>query len=675
MEIFHYNIETKMFKKILIANRGEIACRIAKTCKKMGISTLGIYSDSDSRAKHLEFMDEIVNIGASESIHSYLNINKIVGIARQYKVDAVHPGYGFLSENSKFASKLINEGITFIGPPVRAIKVMGDKIESKKIARKAGVNVIPGGEKAILNVSAAKKEAKKIGYPVMVKASAGGGGKGMRIAKNEKELESGFKSARNEAKQAFDDDRVFIEKYIINPRHIEIQILADNKGKMVYLGERECSVQRRHQKIIEECPSPLVDESMRKKMGEQALLLAKAVNYYSAGTVEFVASSDKSFYFLEMNTRLQVEHPVTELVVGLDLVELMISIAANKNLEISQSDINLNGWAMEARIYAEDPLHNFMPSTGRIKSFLSPEVMQDDANTIRLDSGVGIGNEIGIYYDPMMAKLIAYSPTREETRINLSKALDFFVLNGVTNNIAFLNNVLNNSAFVSGKMNTGFIDQEYKNGFLGTEVADNTKFVVAITALSLKAIDCRRQVYIGKRNSGEFIVTIDDNEFVFEYDFLDSTSPNEYKLKITYKKRQSILVLTQIFNSSLVKVLFEDKYYFLQCQKRIGGYNIKHGGYEGVTLVSSKYARDLKRDIPKKIITGSQKTLLSPMPGRVVKVFVEKGQKVKIGDDLIILDAMKMENVIKSEKDTEIAIVHVKEDETVFVDQELIDFL
>ena len=675
MEIFHYNIETKMFKKILIANRGEIACRIAKTCKKMGISTLGIYSDSDSRAKHLEFMDEIVNIGASESIHSYLNINKIVGIAKQYKVDAVHPGYGFLSENSKFASKLFNEGITFIGPPVRAIKAMGDKIESKKIARKAGVNVIPGGEKAILNVSAAKKEAKKIGYPVMVKASAGGGGKGMRIAKNEKELESGFKSARNEAKQAFDDDRVFIEKYIINPRHIEIQILADNKGKMVYLGERECSVQRRHQKIIEECPSPLVDESMRKKMGEQALLLAKAVNYYSAGTVEFVASSDKSFYFLEMNTRLQVEHPVTELVVGLDLVELMISIAANKNLEISQSDINLNGWAMEARIYAEDPLHNFMPSTGRIKSFLSPEVMQDDANTIRLDSGVDIGNEIGIYYDPMMAKLIAYSPTREETRINLSKALDFFVLNGVTNNIAFLNNVLNNSAFVSGKMNTGFIDQEYKNGFLGTEVVDNTKFVVAITALSLKAIDCRRQVYIGKRNSGEFIVTIDDNEFVFEYDFLDSTSPNEYKLKIKYKKRQSILVLTQIFNSSLVKILFEDKYYFLQCQKRIGGYNIKHGGYEGVTLVSSKYARDLKRDIPKKIITGSQKTLLSPMPGRVVKVFVEKGQKVKIGDDLIILDAMKMENVIKSEKETEIAIVHVKEDETVFVDQELIDFL
>ena len=483
-----------------------------------------------------------------------------------------------------------------------------------------------------------------------------------------------FDSKINE-KQAFGDDRVFIEKFITNPRHIEIQILADNKGNMVYLGEREWSVQRRHQKIIEECPSPLVDESMRKKMGEQALLLAKAVNYYSAGTVEFVASADKSFYFLEMNTRLQVEHPVTELVVGLDLVELMISIAANKNLEISQSDINLNGWAMEARIYAEDPLHNFMPSTGRIKSFLSPEVMQDDANTIRLDSGVDIGNEIGIYYDPMMAKLIAYSPTREETRINLSKALDFFVLNGVTNNIAFLNNVLNNSAFVSGKMNTGFIDQEYKNGFLGTEVADNTKFVVAITALSLKAIDCRRQVYIGKRNSGEFIVTIDDNEFVFEYDFLDSTSPNEYKLKIKYKKRQSILVLTQIFNSSLVKILFEDKYYFLQCQKRIGGYNIKHGGYEGVTLVSSKYARDLKRDIPKKIITGSQKTLLSPMPGRVVKVFVEKGQKVNIGDDLIILDAMKMENVIKSEKETEIAIVHVKEDETVFVDQELIDFL
>ena len=664
-----------MFKKILIANRGEIACRIAKTCKKMGITTVGIYSDADARAKHLEFMDDVVHVGLSESVHSYLNIDKIIAIAKTHKVDAVHPGYGFLSENAKFASSLIKEGITFIGPPVKAIQTMGDKIESKKVARAAGVNVIPGGEQAIINLSAARREAKRIGYPIMIKASAGGGGKGMRVAKNEKDLESGLKSAKNEAKQAFGDDKVFIEKFIINPRHIEIQILGDLNGNMIYLGERECSIQRRHQKIIEECPSPLVDESMRKKMGEQALMLAKAVNYSSAGTVEFVATSDKSFYFLEMNTRLQVEHPVTELVLDLDLVEQMIKIAAKQRLSIKQSCINLNGWAIEARIYAEDPLHGFMPSTGRINSFLSPVIEKNNEIKIRLDSGVHEGSEVSMYYDPMMAKLVTHGKNRENARKNLSNALDLFVLDGISTNISFLNNVLNNKVFISGNINTSFIDQEYKSAFLGNEVNNEVKLIVAIASVCLKAIEVKRQMYVGEKNNGKFYATLEEKGFLFKYSLIDSNDNNDHKLVLEYKKDKFDVKIKLIFNSSLIKLILNNKCYYIQYKKVIGGYKVKHGGYDGFVSINSPYEYNLKKGIPKKVTSDTDRTLLSPMPGRVVKILIKKGQKIKIGEDLIILDAMKMENIIKAEKDSEVSEIFIKENDAVFVDQELMSFI
>ena len=664
-----------MFKKILIANRGEIACRIARTCKKLGIATVGIYSDADSRAMHLSFMDEIVHIGPAESTNSYLNIEKIIKIAKKLKVNAVHPGYGFLSENADFVLGLTKAGISFIGPSFKSIKAMGDKIESKKIARTAGLNVIPGGENAILNLSLAKKEAKKIGYPVMIKASAGGGGKGMRLAKNEGDLESGFKSAKNEAKHAFGDDRVFIEKFITNPRHIEIQILADTKGNMVYLGERECSIQRRHQKIIEECPSPLVEERMRKKMGKQALMLAKAVNYYSAGTVEFVASSDQSFYFLEMNTRLQVEHPVTELVADIDLVEQMIRIAYKQTLKIKQSDVKLKGWSIEARIYAEDPFHNFLPSTGRITSFLSPVTKKDSEIEIRLDSGVTEGNEISIYYDPMMAKLITHGKNREDARKSLVNSLNLFVLNGISNNISFLNNVINNKNFISGKLNTGFIDQEYKSGFKGNEVKNEVMLLVALASISIKALEVNRAMYVGMKKIGEFYVSLGDKDFLFRYKFLNSCKNEDHLIEIKRSSKKFLIGIKPLFRSSLIQVTLEDEKYYVQYKKVTGGYRVKYSGYDGLVRVNSPDEYNLKKDIPDKVSIGTEQTLISPMPGRVVKIFVKKGQKIKMGEDLIILDAMKMENIIKAERNSEVSEIFIKENDAVFVDQELISFI
>ena len=664
-----------MFKKILIANRGEIACRIARTCKKMSIATVGIYSDADARAMHLSFMDEIVHIGPAESTNSYLNIEKIIKIAKKLNVNAVHPGYGFLSENADFVLGLAKAGIVFIGPSFKSIKTMGDKIESKKIARTAGLNVIPGGEKAISNLSLAKKEAKKIGYPVMIKASAGGGGKGMRLAKNEGDLESGFKSAKNEAKHAFGDDRVFIEKFITNPRHIEIQILADTKGNMVYLGERECSIQRRHQKIIEECPSPLVGDRMRKKMGEQALMLAKAVNYYSAGTVEFVASSDQSFYFLEMNTRLQVEHPVTELVADIDLVEQMIRIAYKQTLKIKQSDVKLKGWSIEARIYAEDPFHNFLPSTGRITSFLSPVTKQDSEFEIRLDSGVTEGNEISIYYDPMMAKLITHGKNREDARKSLVNALNIFVLNGISNNISFLNNVINNKAFISGKLNTGFIDQQYKSGFIGNEVKNEVMLLVALSSVSIKAIEVNREMYIGMKKIGEFCASLGDKDFLFKYKFLNSCEDGDHLIEIKSSSKKFLVGIKPLFRSSLIQVTLENEEYYVQYKKVTGGYRVKYSGYDGFVSVNSLDEYNLKKGIPEKVSIDTEQTLISPMPGRVVKILVKKGQKIKIGEDLIILDAMKMENIIKAEKDSEVSEIFIKENDAVFVDQQLMSFI
>ncbi|MEE8351425.1 MAG: acetyl-CoA carboxylase biotin carboxylase subunit, partial [Rhodospirillales bacterium] len=450
-----------MFKKILIANRGEIACRVIKTAQKMGIKTVAVCSEADTRALHVEMADEVVLIGPPAAAESYLDIKKILSAIKETGAEAVHPGYGFLSENATFAKALKKAGVAFIGPGTKAITVMGDKIESKKLAQSAGVNTVPGDGRVIKNGEEAVKVAKKIGYPVMLKASAGGGGKGMRIARNDEECLDGLARASSEAKTAFGDDRVFIEKYIVNPRHIEIQVLADNFGNTVYLGERECSIQRRHQKVIEEAPSPFLDEKMRRSMGEQAVALAKAVNYASAGTVEFIVDGDRNFYFLEMNTRLQVEHPVTEKVTGLDLVEQMINIAAGEKLPFTQDGITLDGWAIETRIYAEDPFRNFLPSSGRLTKYRPPA----ESDAVRVDTGVSEGSEISIFYDPMIAKMISYADTREQATATMSLALDEFYIQGVRHNIGFLAALIAHPRFAEGRLSTDFIADEYPDGF------------------------------------------------------------------------------------------------------------------------------------------------------------------------------------------------------------------
>ena len=657
-----------MFKKILIANRGEIACRIAKTCRKMGIGTIGIYSDADSNSLHLDYMDETVNVGPANSADSYLNIKNIIKAAKDNKADAVHPGYGFLSENAEFSKALKREKITFIGPSIEAIKSMGDKITSKRIAKKAGVNIIPGVDGVIKNVDLAIKAAKEIGYPVMIKASAGGGGKGMRIANNNEELKSGFQSAKNEAQKSFGDDRIFIEKFIIGPRHIEIQILADEFGNMVYLGERECSVQRRHQKVIEESPSSLVDETMRKEMGEQALLLAKAVNYSSAGTVEFVASNDKSFYFLEMNTRLQVEHPVTELVTGIDLVEEMIKISAKKSLGLVQSDIKMNGWSVEARIYAEDPIRNFAPSIGRLKNFISPDIKD---SSIRLDSGVQEGGEISMYYDPMIAKLISYGKDREDACLKLSSALDSFFINGLETNIAFVNSVLNNKKFLSGNITTAFLDEEYPKGYTGLLKSKPKLFLLSLVALAMEAIKQYRSQNLLEENC---VVIINKLDFNINYKMVYNQTKNIYEFSVIFKEQAYDFSVKWNIGQSLLSIKMNELISVMQVAYDISKFRIKHAGFDIEAKVKKINIYKLSKLIPKKTKNNLSKLLLSPMPGQVVKVCVQENQKVNTGDDLIILDAMKMENILKADKDAVVKKINIKENDTVSVDQELIIF-
>jgi len=657
-----------MFKKILIANRGEIACRIAKTCKKMGIFTVGIYSDADKNSMHLQYMDEVVNIGPADSSKSYLNIDNIIKAAKEKKADAIHPGYGFLSENAEFSMALKKEKIIFIGPSVEAIQSMGDKIISKRIAKKAGVNVIPGVDGVIKNIEYAIKAAKEIGYPVMVKASAGGGGKGMRVAKDKKELISGFQSAKNEAKKSFGDDRVFIEKFIVGPRHIEIQILADEFGNMVYLGERECSVQRRHQKVIEESPSSLVDEDMRKKMGEQALLLAKAVNYSSAGTVEFVASNDKSFYFLEMNTRLQVEHPVTELVTGIDLVEKMINISAKKPLGLVQSDIKLTGWSVEARIYAENPIRGFAPSIGRLRKFIPPTQKN---MSIRLDSGVQEGGEISMYYDPMIAKLITYGVDRKEACSKLSSALDTFVIKGVSTNIPFVNSVLTNKKFLSGSITTAFLEEEYPKGYSGLLKSKEKILLISLASLAMKAIEIKRE---SKLNKGNYVVIISKHHLKLKYEIISNDVNNVYKIKVEYSLKLYEIVVSWNIGEPILQISLDNTESIMQVSKALSKYNICHAGFDIHSKVIELEIFNLSKMIPKKSKNRSSKMLISPMPGQVVKICVTENQKVNLGEDLIILDAMKMENILKADKDIKIKKINVKESDTVSVDQELITF-
>ncbi|GIR46883.1 MAG: acetyl/propionyl-CoA carboxylase subunit alpha [Alphaproteobacteria bacterium] len=652
-----------MIKKVLIANRGEIAIRIAKSCKKLGIKTVGVYSKDDSASLHLTYCDENYLLGDDPLKGSYLNIEKLIEISKKLSVDAIHPGYGFLSENSGFVKKLNKEKIIFIGPSYKAIELMGDKIESKKIAKKAGVNCIPGYEHAIKNVREGLNEAKKIGYPVMIKASAGGGGKGMRIAKDKNEFEELLTAAKNEALNAFGDDRVFIEKYIEKPRHIEMQILADNHGNIIWLGERECSIQRRHQKIIEEAPSSFIDNVTRVKMGEQAISLAKEVNYSSAGTVEFVVDQKQNFYFLEMNTRLQVEHPVTELVTGIDLVEEMIHVANNKKLKIKQNDIKVQGWAFESRLCAESPKKNFLPSAGRLVNINYP------VGDIRVDNGYQSGGEVSIYYDSLLAKIISKGKDRNDALSKMQIALSDVAVEGIETNIDFLMDIYKKEAFAKGEINTNFIAETYDNGYEGK--IDNKKEQESIILLAISYhINYLYSVNTDIKNiSKNWVVS-------WQYD--------EYEININSIKDNFISIM---LNNSLKEFSYQIDYINKIIQVYINEKKIKgrvnnqenllkvfFNGTETNLNIFRKNTYKLYKILPKENINNKLKNVLSPMPGKVTKVLVKEKDKVQEGDSLLILDAMKMENIIKSDFNGTIKKISVKENQSVSADEMLITF-
>ena len=665
-----------MFQKILIANRGEIACRVIRTARRLGIASVAIYSDADAGALHVREADEAICIGGSTSAESYLVIKKVIDAVRQSGAQAVHPGYGFLSENAAFADALEAEGIVFIGPRNKAIAAMGDKIESKKLAAEAGVNTVPGYVGILADDIEAVKVAGDIGYPVMIKASAGGGGKGMRVAYNESEVKEGFKSAVNEAISSFGDDRVFIEKFVEEPRHIEIQIIADSKGNTLYLGERECSIQRRHQKVVEEAPSPFLDAETRKLMGEQSVLLAKAVDYCSAGTVEFIVDKNKDFYFLEMNTRLQVEHPVTECITGLDLVELMIRIAAGEELPFRQSDVTLEGWAIETRIYAEDPYRGFLPSTGRLVKYQQPEKLEG----VRIDSGVAEGSEISMFYDPMIAKLITNADNREQAIDRMTVALNSFQINGVNHNIDFLSAVMANPRFQKGKFNTGFIAEEFPSGFSGTELSEEIKTrMYSIAAVFAYNRDLRDKTISGQINlarragfkeTTSFCVSIfkENQRINLRLEQTDDAYIVSHE-KGTSRVRGSCNLGAKRFEGTV-----DDIGMTVQVEQSGGRCRLKYNGCElNVTLVPSRFS-DLVELMPIKLAPDMSKYLLSPMPGLLISVAVSEGEHVKTGQELAVVEAMKMENVMKAEQEGIVLKVHASAGDTLAVDQAIIEF-
>ena len=658
-------------KKILIANRGEIACRIIRTARRLGIKTVAVYSEADSRSLHAEMADEKVQIGPAAAADSYLNIKNILKAIKDTGADAVHPGYGFLSENANFSQALDKAGISFIGPEPKAITIMGDKIESKKLAVKAGVNTVPGDGGAVKNPAEAVKIANKIGYPVMLKASAGGGGKGMRIARNDAECREGLKRASSEAETAFGDGRVFVEKYIENPRHIEIQIIADKAGNTVYLGERECSIQRRHQKVIEEAPSPFLDEDTRKAMGEQAVALAKAVKYVSAGTVEFIVDGARNFYFLEMNTRLQVEHPVTEKITGLDLVELMIRVAEGEKLPFAQEAIKLNGWAIEARVYAEDPFRNFLPSSGRVSVYRPPE----ENDSFRIDTGVYEGGEISIYYDPMIAKVISYGPTREAATNHMSGALDEFLIRGVKHNIAFLAALMAHPRFAEGRLSTDFIAEEYPDGFHSGDVApDDPKLLVAVAASIHRAYQERASMISGQIAGRQRVVS-DDWVVILH----GQSHPVRVVLRDGYYEitidGEDILIRTNWkLGDAIFKGDFQGQEFCLQVERVDVAYRLVHRGAEADVLVLNANAAKLQALMPVKEVADTSKFLLSPMPGLLASVAVETGQEVKAGEELAVIEAMKMENVLRAERDGVIADIKAQPGNSLMVDQVILEF-
>ena len=661
-----------MIKKILIANRGEIACRVIKTARKMGISTVAIYSDADRNSLHRLIADESVYIGPAPSAESYLVIDNILAAIKKTGADAVHPGYGFLSENAAFAKALDKEGVTFIGPPVGAITAMGDKIASKKLAEKANVSTVPGHTEAVRDPEDAVQIAKDIGYPVMLKASAGGGGKGMRLARNDEECRDGLERAVNEAKSSFGDDRVFVEKYIGEPRHIEIQIIADKHGNTVYMGERECSIQRRHQKVLEEAPSPFLDEAMRQAMGKQAVALAKAVDYYSAGTVEFIVDDKKNFFFLEMNTRLQVEHPVTELITGQDLVELMIKVAANEELPFGQDDVKLNGWALEARVYAEDPFRNFLPSIGRLVRYQSPQ----ETHHVRVDTGVTEGGEISIYYDPMIAKLITFGADRTEAIQHMRTALDSYYIRGVNHNIGFLSALIAHSRFQSGNITTNFIDEEYPDGFHPQDLPAEDPIIQVIVAASIHHAYQQRAASISGQVAGHGR-QVDDTWVVVTR---DGHQPVTVR-KITNGYSVIVDGTTHEFQTDwqpgeplLRGNLVGDKNLVIQVERKNIAYRLTHGGSQDDVLVLSPAHAELNALMPVKVPPDTSKLLLSPMPGLLISLAVAEGQEVKAGEELAVIEAMKMENVLRAERDAVVSSIKATTGESLMVDQVIMDF-
>lgn len=662
-----------MFKKILIANRGEIACRVIRTARRMGIQTVAVYSDADRDALHVSLADESVAIGPPAATESYLAVDKIIQACRDTEAEAVHPGYGFLSENAEFAQRLEQAGVSFIGPKPHAITSMGDKITSKDLAKRAAVNTIPGSMEVLRDSEHAVEIAHEIGYPVMLKASAGGGGKGMRVARNDDQCRDGFQRASNEARSAFGDERVFMEKFVEEPRHIEIQVLADRHGNTIYLGERECSLQRRHQKVIEEAPSPFLDEATRIAMGEQAVALARAVQYESAGTVEFIVDSNRNFYFLEMNTRLQVEHPVTEFVTGLDLVEMMIRIAAGESLDLKQDDVVLNGWAVETRVYAEDPFRNFLPSVGRLVRYLPPETNE----VVRVDSGVGEGDEVSIHYDPMIAKLITYGPTRPDAIAAMREALNEFYIRGVSHNISFLAALIDHPLFVEGKLSTNLIAAEYPEGFHPADEVHDSPALLNTVAASIHRRYMDRAAAISgqmpgyeRRVQDDWVVVVGGEHFPVRVTPLTNGEGHE----VIFDGEQYQVLSDWQFGQPLFQGSVNGERVCIQVERRNMFYRLSHWGAQVDVMVLTARAAELLACMPVKEPPDLSKYLLSPMPGLLSRLLVEEGHEVKSGQDLAIVEAMKMENVLRAESDGKVAKVLARVADTLAVDQPILEF-
>jgi len=664
-----------LFRKILIANRGEIACRIIKTARKMGIATVAVYSDADRDALHVKMADQAVHVGAAPASESYLRIDRIVAAAHATGAEAVHPGYGFLSEREAFAAALAKAGIVFIGPNSKAIAAMGDKIESKKLAKAAGVSTVPGFMGEIRDEAHAREIAREIGYPVMVKASAGGGGKGLRVVQAEAELAQAVISSRNEAQASFGDGRLLVEKFVSQPRHIEIQLIADKHGHVIHLNERECSIQRRHQKVIEEAPSPFLDEKTRAAMGAQAVALAKAVGYDSAGTVEFIVDGRRNFYFLEMNTRLQVEHPVTELITGLDLVELMIRSAAGEKLPLTQKEVKCRGWAIEARVYAEDPYRGFLPSTGRLTRYHPPAQGTENGVTVRNDTGVFEGGEISVYYDPMIAKLSTHASSREEAVDAMGAALDRFEIAGIAHNVSFLDAVMHHPRFREGRITTNFIAEEYPDGFKGgpTSDADLHLFVAASVAAKLWRTQRAGEISGALKNAlkvgDSFVVHIAGRDIAVCDAHL---AVGSLHLAIDGKIFEGI---TDWFpGRPLLTLKHQGRETVFQIARHAGFYRLTQGGRELDAIVRSPYAATLAAMMPVKVAPDMSRLLLCPMPGLITALAVKEGQGVKAGDPLAVVEAMKMENVLRAERDGTVAKIRAKKGDSLARDDVILEF-